>query len=278
MTRALHLWTVTDRAVRAAWETLALGLFSSADLDGLTQEYYSGARRYFGTDYNAGGLSEWESRALHRFFPDATSLQTRPRVLVTSAGAGREALALAGLGWSVTAVECVGELAAAARDYVQEKGYGSIVEVVRLPPGELPPATSPYDAVVVGWGGYSHMQGTTFRIDFLRRVARSLVRGGPLLVSYLGNAGGIRRRDRVRAAVASSVRRLRAQERVEPGDRLGFRGFTHLFVPGEVRREADEAGYDVVWEAQVPYPHAVLVARHPGGTRSGDAGGSGDRS
>ncbi len=240
--------TRTLEIVERGVDALTLGLFSDAWIDALTARFYSRSSHYLGDEHNLRGLLDWEAAAIEGHFPP------RGRVLVTSAGAGREALALVARGYEVVATECVPAL----RARLGENLAGAPSATVLLAPPDFAPR-GPFAACVLGWSAYTHLAGRARREAFLARLARELAPGAPVLISYLGvpqHGGGAR----AAAALASALRVPFGGRRIEVGETTLPACFHRYYMPGEVAAETRAAGYRVVLEAQYPYHHIVVRA------------------
>jgi SAM-dependent methyltransferase len=233
-----------------------LAFAPDALLDEITAAYYLDTPFIVSEEHLGHGLFVWERRAVDECFPP------RGRILVTSAGAGREALALLQGGWSVVATECAEPLARALADRLGPWAESGRARALWAAPDHVPDDGGRFDAVVVGWTGYTHLRGRSRRLDFLRRLRSVLVPAGPLLLSFEGAPGGHPWVARAVAALAGPWRRALGREPVETGETLGRGGFTRVFAPGKAAAEVREAGMEVVREDWTGYPH--LVARAPG--------------
>ena len=101
------------------------------------------------------------------------------------------------------------------------------------------------------------------RIAALRKAASCLTAGGRVLISYPPMPWPHPLLIRV-ARVAAAI--CRTDWRLEPGDYVtvqgsAFRGYVHAFAEGEIEREAEAAGLDVVHHVRYPDPVAVLQRR-----------------
>jgi len=133
------------------------------------------------------GLFAWEERALAAF-PAAPA-----RVLVGAAGGGREAFALAGRGYAVTAFEPSPVLAQSMARRAERDGG---VAAYRARYADLPvlqPAlasgasldartVAPFAAGILGWASLSHLTTDQARLEALQWFARLV--SGPILVSF----------------------------------------------------------------------------------------------
>ncbi len=215
--------------------------------------YLSGGRWF------AQGLFDWEKKAMeHPAFP------RQGRLLLGGAGGGRELHALLKLGYRVTAFDpckamlpslqsCVQKVASAVGPFCAS--YEDLIA------GRVPDEVkdSQYDAVILGWGSFSHVLNAADRSALLR-VLKSLCRSGPVLLSFLTPpttpAGRI---ERPRPNLRKLFRMLGAPAEASDGDAFQpGAGFVHLFTPEEVRALASEAGYRLLVADLAPYPHALL--------------------
>ena len=231
--RANRLFRVALRAIDAVWGGLWLGALRREDLVAVDEAHYRSLDRYASDAHNRSGLFDWEEEVVRDFFPAGG------RLLVTAAGGGREVLALARQGWDVDGFECNPALVDHAAALLGGEGIDATVRL--LPPDRAPAAGTPYDAAIVGWGSYMHTPGRGRRIAFLRELRGVLRDDAPVLLSFFtAPAGGLRQR--VVTSVGNAVRRLRAAERLEPGDDL-VPNFVHYFTEEQVAAELAEGGF-----------------------------------
>ncbi|MBI5480604.1 MAG: hypothetical protein HY906_17230 [Deltaproteobacteria bacterium] len=242
--RALHL---LDLGLDAA----TLGLFSDAQLDALTASYYDGAATYTADGHNEQGLFDWERQAMDDFFPPTG------KVLVTSAGGGREALALLERGYEVVATECVESLYRALATSLAAASHGT-AHALLLPPDAVPTTHGPFEAAVAGWTAYTHLTGRAVRVAFLGRLLAVLRPGAPALVSYWGRPDAAARASHATAALANLLRRLLGRRTIEPGETTRHDHHQRGCAVGEVPDEAREAGFEVVDECWNGCPHVLL--------------------
>ncbi|MCK4547346.1 MAG: class I SAM-dependent methyltransferase [Candidatus Eisenbacteria sp.] len=220
----------------------------------LTDLYYDHQGFYAQDGHNRRGFLPWEAEVVENCFPKSG------RILVTSCGAGREVVAFAKLGYEVVGTECHAGLCRLAGDLC---GPLERAEIECLPPPGIPAADCPFDAIVVGWGGYTHLAPRSRRVAFLKDLGSLLRPGGPLLVSHLSRPPGRGRTIELARRAANILRALTFRRPIEPGDMITI-GFCHCFLPGEAAAEAREAGLELVFEATAPpgfaggqYPHFV---------------------
>jgi hypothetical protein len=253
--RVSSLVTVWMRFFRHLFYFTLLG---NRGLQILTDLYYDTQRYYLDEEHNRRGFLPWEAEVVDEHFPD------QGRVLVTSCGAGREILTFAERGYEVVGTECHPDL---CRMAAQLSNSLENVEIQCLPPPGLPVMDGPFDAAVVGWGGFSHLAPRSKRVRFLGDLADMMKPGAPLLVSYLGRPRKGQKSITLARWMANGVRVLTLRRALEPGDMISV-GFCHCFLPGEAPEEARAAGFEILLEAGAPpgflggqYPH--FVARKP---------------
>lgn len=228
---------------------LWLGLMDDAHLVRTTMLHYSKSEMYTDREHNLYGLFDWEQAAIAAHFAGCR------KILVGSAGAGREVIALAKAGFEVTAFECNPELARRARELLTQENQA--LEFLDAPPSGLPKGLSGgFDGAILGWAALSHIPGSAARVQMLKALGGQLRREAPLLVSFLPRSGG--RRDEVTASIANNIRYLRGAKtrRVEEGDNLMFE-FRHMFTQEELSQEFAQAGFRLVHYCNQPYGHAV---------------------
>ena len=253
---------LVDRAYRSYNRLRMLSVLCLASdrfLDTYNEQAYSRLDRY-----QAGavdGLFDWEQQAITAYFPAPPS-----RILIGGAGAGREALALADLGYEVIAFEpalCLlrGFLKQPARNNLQvyRGNYQSLPLLQPVREGAAAVdlrSLPPFDAAVFGYGSYSHLRSQQERVAALNRF-RSLAQG-PILISFIDISppGPSSSRNLSRK---TTFHRLR-----EPGNlfRLDL-GFCNAVVEAEFAKECAEAGLRIAYPffRRQPYgsPHAVLL-------------------
>jgi hypothetical protein len=244
--------------------TAILGLASDAALDLYNKHVYEGADRYRpDSEAFVGVLYPWEEAAIRNHFPPPPA-----HLLIGGAGAGREPLALATIGYRVTAFEPVPALAASMDQTARARGLADVATYV-AGYQNLPALTSldgtretlstlgPFDGAVIGWGSFSHLRSEAARVETLRQMSAET--HGPVLVSFIS----------VRLEGPSDSGKLRSRLLRRRGrhssDRFSMTmGFHHPVNQEEVRRLADAAGLEVVaidFSAASLAPHAVLHSR-----------------
>ena len=230
----------------------ACGTISLADFrDGIRQSWEGFNSR---EEDIAIGLMDWERDLVARF------VRPGEAVLVVGAGSGRDVIALIERGCHVTGIEPAAAALGLARKALCARQLSATLlegffEDVAIP--------GTFDVVMFSWHSYSYVPEARRRIAALRKAASCLTAGGRILISYPLRTGPPPLIIRVARATAAICR---TDWRLEPGDHVrmqggAFRGYTHAFADGEIEREAQAAGLDVVYHARQPDSVAALQIR-----------------
>lgn len=255
MTAAAQVGLWAHRAVdrtyalmRDGLSALWLGFLTDDGLDRACMLEYNGHREFRNAEHGRSGLYPWE-----RDFADHY-LRPGMRVLVSSAGGGREVLALSRLGFAVSAFECNSRFVTWGNAFLQAEGVA--VPIVQAPPGECPEGLPSCDAVIVGWSSYHHILPAVRRVRFLCSLRRHVITGAPILVSFFEQAGPRALRP---SRWANRIRRLLGRPALDPGDVFGPPPM-HLFTRDEIHAELQQAGFGLDLYHNEGYPHAVGIA------------------
>lgn len=253
--RTVRLQERSRKALEAVVDGVWLGLLDRASLAAVDEAYYESATeavsgrpaRYHDSDHITQGLHPWERRMAEKFPPGA-------RVVVTSAGAGREVHALGAMGFDVVGFE--------PNEQLLEAGRGVLTDPTILRPSQrdaFPDDAPPADVVIVGWGSYMLIRGSAQRIALLRAAAGAVPAGGLVLVSFFVRPAV--RYFAVVHRVARLVHRVAgrdAWDAPELGDALSP-NFVHYFTEDEIIREGSAAGLRLVQFEREPYGHALFT-------------------
>lgn len=242
---------------RAVTAGVWLGLLERDQLLAVGDAFYASHPRYADDAYTRSGLQPWERAAVRQHFPE------RGRLLLVGAGAGREVLALAGLGYEVVGYECNRALVAQGARHL---GADVHARLAWAPPDTCPPAGGTFDGLIVGWGAYMLVYGRARRVALLRAMRAQATPGAPLLLSFFVRDAASRRYPVIRA-IANALRRVRGRELVETGDDLEPE-YVHAFTRDELHAELAEAGFELRAFSDMPYGHAVARAAGPHGPAS----------
>ena len=250
------LWTCAETLDRLANTCLfmAAGFLRLEDLKTASHLYW--CRYGTSVDDVDIGLQGWERRLYESL------IRSSDRVLLVGCGAGRDLLALRGLGYDVTGLEPTPELVQRAREHLARRGLTADVRQGFVETTEI---DGTYDVVVLAGCCYCYVPRSSARVSTLARIKKHLSEEGRVAVTY----AGIQTQSRWLMRTTGTVNWLtHADWRAEPGDHFS-RGYfvrrlltyEHLFSAGEVARECTEAGLRVVREdATTPLPY-VIAAR-----------------
>lgn len=224
-------------------QSLALMVMKPRDLVDFTRSAYS-------TPESVAGWAEDGLVDAGLAADEASLLENVPvregELLLLGAGGGREAVPLASMGFRVTGVEIVPELAARAEDNLRRRGQTIKMLVQDMCRLDLP--ESSFDVAWLTSGGcYSSVPTRRLRLDVLGRIRRSLKPGGYFLCQFLVSD------ERESRRAAESFRRFLARLTLgnlsyEPGDRLlnGLE-FAHYFSGAdEIRSELEAGGFRIL--------------------------------
>lgn len=227
-----------------------LGILSPDALYRIDELYYSEQQKYITDKYNLSGLSKWEANVIGSYF------QEREKLLLLSAGGGREVHGLEKTGFLVDAYECHPGLTHYANALLERENLTSRVRLIER--DESPDNNTIYDGAIIGWGGYMLVQGRGRRISLLRKIRKQLKPGKPILLSFFARAENEKRLV-LTSKIANLFRLVRQCELSEVGDDL-VPNYVHIFTKDEVNRELSEAGLKPVFYENKPYGHAVGIA------------------
>lgn len=241
---------VSITAARGVFVGTWLGLLDRTALHATDELYYRRTRMYHDEPYNLSGFFPWEGQAFERFFQGCRS------VLVTSAGGGREVIALERRGLAVVAFECHPELVRGANELLAREGLTA--RIALAPRDECPSDIPTCDGAVIGWTSYTLMQHASTRVRFLKQLRAHLPNGAPLLVSVFARREALRYLRIVRGT-ANVLRAIRGRKKAELGDDL-VPNFVHHFSEDELAAELEAGGFRLAEFSRVGSPHAVAHA------------------
>lgn len=239
---------------------MALAGLGESQRDELTRRIYDRPTK------TRRGLFAWEKAWFTRDLPPPPA-----HILVGGAGNGREVRWLRAQGYTVLPFEPVEALTRACEGMLCGT-YGDLVAPM-TPQGrrfaEQVRAASPFDAVLMGWGSFNHVQPAPLRLAVLKAL-RDLS-PGPVLTSFFGLEPSALAVSRAQAWGRRLGSLLAAPQDIDPADIvLPDSGYAHRFSKEEWEGLAAQAGYEPLKLGPEPgYPHGTLW---PLGTRV--AGGS----
>jgi len=199
---------------------------SPSDLDAVTIDSYADTEGSgFGSaDHNLGGIWPWEEAIFRQWV-----VGHHQKVLVAGAGGGREMIALARMGFSVSGFDASAELVEACRTNLAKAGVTG--DIVHASPGAVPEGPPTHEALVIGRGVYHHIPGQARRITFLYDCRRRVKGGSPIAIG-----------DCHMRAAPSRLARLAIHPAIEQGDSVGD-AFNHYFTDREIIFELEQAGF-----------------------------------
>lgn len=134
--------------------------------------YYDSHKEYLKKTHN-DFLFKWENECIEKYFKNKENL------LITSVGAGREAIMLAKKFKFIHATECDADYVKKAKEKVPKNVY-----FYNLPPAELPKTHFKFHNIIVGWGGYTYLLYPKDRKDFLNKLAKKAAKDAILMISF----------------------------------------------------------------------------------------------
>lgn len=242
-------------AVKGAIDGLWLAVLRPATLAAVGDAFYRTQRQFVDDGYNESGLWVWERDAVERFTSPGS------RIVVTGAGGGREVLALAELGYDVVGYECDRAMVAFSGKLLARHGHDTLVHA--CDPDVWPAPGGRFDAVVVGWGSYTHIRTRARRVEFLRGARAGLEAGGTVILSFFDRTPSMLVYLRIARLVGGALRRIVPGPPVELGDGL-MPNYGHNFSRREIVEELDAAGFDLVDFQIESYARAIGQARAGG--------------
>lgn len=228
-----------------------LGLLDRNSLHLVSALQYSRWLKYQNDDYNLSGLTSWEEAVWNSSFHHCQ------KVVVGSAGGGREAFALADKGAEVDAFECSKKLVLSFENLLA-RGKTKI-RIFQSAYDEVPDLLDLYDGAIIGWGGYMHIPNREQRILFLRQFRAHLNPGSPILVSFFTRSP-YSRQHKLIANLATTIQKLLFKKKsIEEGDTLSGT-FDHYFTESEIEAEFRAGGFKLKSFSSESYGHAVGFA------------------
>jgi SAM-dependent methyltransferase len=244
---SLQLLSWVPQKVLALFQAIWLGLLDANSLNEITLANYSGQGNdgFESKVFNFQGLWAWELDAVNAHFSECR------QILVAGAGGGREVIALARLGFHVTAVDFCKDLTDACRRHLHEAGLEA--EVFDAPADRVPEGLGRFDGILVGRGFYHHIPGRARRIALLHQCRKHIGDNAPLLIfDFFSRPILSQGRDRT-FAIARRIRRWSgSNQAVELGDSVNS-CFAHAFVPAEIEAEMAEAGFRMEYCKESPF-------------------------
>jgi len=225
-----------------------LGALSRKHLELIDLRKYSRSKRYFKEDYNKKALFEWEQLAVDRHFKECES------IMLTAAGGGREVYNLEKQGYNITAFEYNDLLRNYANYLLKKENLNTIVN--RGERDSCPVIDKKFDGIIVGFGSYTHIKGSTNRINFLKELNKKLNPDGVLLLSFYLRSYALMNLKRI-YKIANLSARICKNEKVELGDSLDIE-YIHYFSKEEIYNEVSTAGFKLCEYNEGAFGNAVI--------------------
>jgi SAM-dependent methyltransferase len=217
------------------WRAIWLGLLEPSLLNEVTWSFYAGQTDFESENFNVyQGLWRWEADAFAEHFIPGN------KILVAGVGGGREAIALARLGYQVTGFDFSPSLIDAGRKNVAKAGFS--VQMLLSAPDSVPEELGQYDAMLIGRGFYHHIPSRKRRVRFLDLCHKHIKTDAPVIISdFFTRQESSKYYSRTKA-IADCFRKRRSDGgNVEIGDWL-TNTFQHAFTREEIEGELIEAG------------------------------------
>lgn len=204
---------------------------------------------YLNDEHNLSGLFSWEKNVINKYF-DKNS-----KILIISAGAGREVIALHKMGFKVDCFECHDKLAKYGNELLKKERIP--VNIISSVHDGCPETGKEYDGVIVGWAAYMLIQGRLSRISFLKKIREQLKKNSPVLLSfYYDNKNKFEYK--ITYLIGNIFRIILNRERIELGDDLRY-SYVHFFTKKQINDELDKAGFKLEFYSTHKYGHAIGI-------------------
>ncbi|NOY93477.1 MAG: class I SAM-dependent methyltransferase [Deltaproteobacteria bacterium] len=255
-------------AGRRFLQGLASVALSAAEREEIGLRIYD---RGFRPDRVERGLYDWERPWFAEVLPPPPA-----RILLGGAGEGREVVSLLAQGYRVTAFEPGPRSAAHCAQRAGARGVVLCGRYADLTDAVLRSRSTPlsclaherFDAVILGWGSFTHVFPRSARGELLEAACR-LSPDGPILASFFMRSSGAPKVSRAERAGQAFGRLL--DRRAEPSERLEFvphLGFAYSFTREEIEELGAALGRCTEWGPKGVYPHAAWLRRRASATRS----------
>lgn len=219
------------------------------------------------------GLFEWESEWFENDLPDPPA-----RLLVGGAGAGREVKVLIKKGYYIVAFDPAARYVEKAKQENTEKNClayltGSYEDLLNEHSGnstmnQAVHTYGPYDAVILGWGSFTHISETHMRVALLQKL-KQLCPQGPVLISFWmrenSEATGRKKAFKLGYRIGHhfNKRGEKMTDLPSEGDDITLHaGYGHFFSMPEIKQLVEASHYHFVENPKVSYlkhfPHITI--------------------
>jgi SAM-dependent methyltransferase len=230
---------------------------ADSSLHSVAQKFNEDVEVFYYSERALDGLDEQEQHLVEQY------MRRRGRVLNIGCGAGREAFALAELGFQVVGIDVAPRMIEAASRLAASRGKNICFEVKSATNLDYTPQS--FDYVFMSEGVYSLIPTRDLRIDVLRNVGKLLAPDGTLLLSALYRRAVVLSRVSLYGVFRRIAKRLLGRRlHSEPGDthvryvshasKASKLCYMHLFADAdEVWKEVSSAGIDGFEDKQTGY-------------------------
>ena len=230
---------------------------AESSLQSVAQKFNEDVEVFYYSERALDGLDEQEQHLVEQY------MRRRGKVLNIGCGAGREAFALAELGFQVVGIDVAPHMVEAANRLAASRWKNICFEVKSAT--NLDYAPHSFDYVLMSEGVYSLIPTRDLRIDVLRNVGKLLAPDGTLFFSALYRRAAVLSRVFLYGVFRRIAKRLLNRRlHSEPGDTLvryvshaskaSKLCYVHLFADAdEVWKEVSSAGLDGFEDKQSGY-------------------------
>lgn len=226
------IYNFLDAVTSGFW----LGVLNEENIYRYNDLHYDKGTTYVNDTYNLSGLQAWEYERIKKYFSKSRTF------LILAAGGGRETAALRKWGAEVDSFECSERLVEYGNDFFMRNGIDAKINYLskNSVPGEL----KRYNGIIIGWGAYTHIQGSKTRIAFLSALKPYCMAETHIMISFLLNDGSARK-DSIIKNVSNFFRSFTGRDKTEAGDRL-LSYYAHFFKKAEIESELNASGFSMV--------------------------------
>lgn len=210
-----------------------LGALKQSHLEKIDLRKYNNSKGYYDEGYNKKALFEWEQLAIDTFFKNCKTL------LLTAAGAGREAYNLEKQGFELNAYEYNDKLRVYGNKLLENENLTTRIHACER--DYCPKSKVKFDGAIVGYGSYTHIKGSEKRISFLKQIHGNIAPNGIVLVSFYVRSYAYMNLRRIKKT-ANFAARIFKNEPLELGDSLDVE-YVHYFTKEEIEKEFNKAGF-----------------------------------
>ena len=179
-----------------------------------------------------------------KFFLISLDIITKGKLLSAFCGQGREAKFFADQGFEITGVDANADMVEGAIAYAEELGVEASFEIADFLHYR---SNVRYEVVYLSPWMYGTFSEPNTRIQLLHHCAEMLAPEGVIVISYIHLMHPERLWEKVRYGISWVAAFLsRSDGRPQFGDRFYLGIFHHFFTPGELEKEVEMAGLQIL--------------------------------